>query len=466
MQNRIARAGARPSVERCMQLVTIGGSLAMVFVTGTGSPVTTAYLLELGATKYQFGLLGGIPMILLALQFVGAYMARHLVRRKPFFMIALIGGRLLYIPASLLPFLFPSLNGSALMGIYIALVSTNVALNNLATPLWMSWMGDLIPPRILNRYWGARHRYMTLVWSLAYLAVATFAFYTEFLSPRIAFPILAGIGVLAGVVDILLFAWVNEPENVHQPGRRLSEVLLEPLRDADYRTFILFGGAYSFAAMLAASFMQVYVCGALKVPIWQVNIMWGGAAIGGAFVARRFGRLADEHGQRPLLLSAIMLKPLICIVFLLATPANAFWFIGTAFIFDSMLNAGYALAGNGYLLRMAPRENRSMFVAAGMAMGGIAGGLGSITGGTILKHTESLHGVILGHPWNNYHIIFATSAVLRVLCIPLAIAIREPRSTPHLEFVLNLTGIWPMRVLTYPVGLYRRLRRPRRNARD
>jgi len=443
-----------------MQLVTISGSLAMVFLTGTSSPVATAYLLELGMTKYQFGLLGGIPMILLVLQFVGAYLARRIAHRKPFFMVALITGRLLFIPASLLPFLLPSLSGPALAGIYIALTSTCMGLSNLVTPLWMSWMGDLIPRRILNRYWGARHRYMTLVWSMAYLTVATFTFYTDTLSAAVAFPILAGIGVLAGVVDIVIFAWVSEPENINQPGRRLAEVLLEPFRDPNYRTFVLFGCTFSFAAMMAAAFMQVYVCGPLGVPVWQASIMWGGAAFGGAFVARYFGRLADRHGQRPLMLTVIALKPMICIVFLLATPANAFWFIGIAFVFDSMLNAGYTLAGNGYLLRMAPRENRSMFVAASMALSGFAGGLGSIVGGTILAHTDMFHWHAWGRDWNHYHIIFAVSCLLRILCIPVAAAIREPNSTPQLEFVLNLTGAWPLRFLTYPIGLYRRIRRP------
>ncbi len=444
-----------------MRLVTIGGCLAMVFVTGTGSPVTTAYLLDIGATKYQFGLIGGIPMILLGLQFVGAYMARYLARRKPFFMLALIGGRLLIVPAALLPWLFPGLIGPPAASLYIVLVSVAMGLNNLATPLWMSWMGDLIPKRILNRYWGERHRYMTLVWSVAYLGVAVFSFHADSLPPTLAFPILAGIGVLAGIVDIVLFVWVHEPDNVRDPARPIVDVLLEPLRDRDYRRFVLFGASYSFSAMIAATFMLVYVCDALRVPLWQANIMWGAAAIGGSVVARRFGTLADRHGQRPLLLSVVGLKPAICLVFLLATPRNAFWFIGISFFFDSMLNTGYALASNGYLLRIAPRQNRSMFVAAGSAFAGIAGGIGGIAGGTLLACTETFHWHAFNRDWNHYHIVFAVSFILRALCIPIAAAIREPKSTPHLEFVLNLTGLWPMRILSFPVGLYRRFRRLR-----
>ena len=40
-----------------------------------------------------------------------------------------------------------------------------------------------------------------------------------------------------------------------------------------------------------------------------------------------------------------------------------------------MLNAGYFIAMNGYRLKMAPRENRPMFIAATLAFSGIAGGL-------------------------------------------------------------------------------------------
>ena len=43
-------------------LVTIGGCLAMVYITATSCPLFTDYFRAIGATGFHFGLLGGLPM--------------------------------------------------------------------------------------------------------------------------------------------------------------------------------------------------------------------------------------------------------------------------------------------------------------------------------------------------------------------------------------------------------------------
>ena len=48
-----------------LRLITAAGCLFMVFAVGTTSPVLVQFMRELGATKAQFGLLGGIPMAML-----------------------------------------------------------------------------------------------------------------------------------------------------------------------------------------------------------------------------------------------------------------------------------------------------------------------------------------------------------------------------------------------------------------
>ena len=57
--------------------------------------------------------------------------------------------------------------------VFIGLIALSSALSNFMVPLWLSWMGDLIPKRILNRYWGSRLEYMTLVWAAAFFGIAT-----------------------------------------------------------------------------------------------------------------------------------------------------------------------------------------------------------------------------------------------------------------------------------------------------
>lgn len=451
-----SNAAAGGSLLNYMRLITAGGCLAMVFVACVNSPIATDFLRELGATEFQFGLLGGIPMILLFLQFVGGYISGRVPRRKPLFMIMLIAGRLLYLPAAFLPLFLTNISGQALVYIFIFCAAMCGAMNNFATPLWFSWMGDLIPRRILNRYWAERHRALQWVWTMAYLAVAGYTFLgVGKLSPRTTFPLLATIGVVAGVVDIILFTWVKEPPNHHTGQRRMLELLTEPLRNREFRTMVFFHCYFSASTILAASFMQIYALRVLGLPVWQATMIWCMVGLGSVFIARMWGRLADRFGHRPILLMCVAFKPMLALVFLLVTQRTALPVLAFCFFFDSMANAGYFIAVNGYKLKMAPRENRSMYIAATMALSGIAAGMASIAGGALLKSLDGFSMDFGGRTWINYHVIFLISFILRLTCIPLATRIRETNSASTAAVLAHMRGQWPLRMFLYPVGLYR-----------
>ena len=398
-------------------------------------------------------------MIMVTLQFAGAFLAGKLNRRKVWFMVMLICGRLLYLPAALLPCLFPAAPRQTWVPVFIGCIALHTAMMHFATPLWFSWMGDLIPMRILNRYWGERHRYLQLTWAASFLAVAVLAYLADDVASAILFPIVATIGVVAGVTDIILFHWIDEPTNVRTGARRPLELFLEPLRHHNYRSFVRFNCTFSGATMVAAAFMQIYVLKILLVPRWQANLMWCAAGLGAFFVARFWGQLADRHGHRPILLFCISLKPVIVIVFMLVSQPWGPLVLTIAFFFDGMVNTGYFIAMNGYKLKMAPRENRPMFIAATLALAGIAGGLSAIAGGCILRSCEGMALDFGGRTWINYHVVFAISLLGRFICIPMAAAIREPNSSSAVVILTYIRGIWPMRMLMFPIGL-RRKRRP------
>ncbi len=66
-------------------LVMIGGCLAMVYMTSVTSPVATEFYRKIGAKEWQFGLIHGITMWMLVLQFLGAAITNQLARRKQLF---------------------------------------------------------------------------------------------------------------------------------------------------------------------------------------------------------------------------------------------------------------------------------------------------------------------------------------------------------------------------------------------
>jgi hypothetical protein len=92
------------------------------------------------------------------------------------------------------------------------------------------------------------------------------------------------------------------------------------------------------------------------------------------------------------------------------------------------LNAGILIANNGFMIKNSPRENRTMFIAAGTGFAGIVGGAASIAAGGALAASDQWSIVLAGTEYVNFHVLFAASMVLRLASALLATFIREPTS--------------------------------------
>jgi len=446
------------SLQRSLALVTVAGCLAMVYIPMVGGAMATDYFRRCGFTERHFGILSAIPMITFALQFVGALVSNRLHARKPLFMILVIVGRMMWLPIVLLPLLFPDLSLARSALCILSLLAISAAVSNLSIPIWYTWMADLIPPRILNRYWGGRYTWMWVVQVTISVMLAFYSFFYERLGLSLpqAFRIAVVFGVIAGVMDILLFIWVPEPENAQVRGRCVRDIILEPLSDRGCRSFLVWNCAYMAAVMVGAAFMQLYMLKILAMPLWKVVAIWSSAGIGFAVASRFWGRIADAHGHRPIMTLCSTLKPLSPLMFMLVTPSAALYVLFPFVFFDSLLNAGNAVAKNGFMLKLAPRENRSMFVAVMFSLPSIAGGLAAMCGGEILTALENVRVSFAGREWNNYQMLFGLSFVCRCACMPLAAKIKERGSTRSRQVFVAITSGWPLRLLTYPIGLYRR----------
>ncbi|MBI4977080.1 MAG: MFS transporter [Spirochaetes bacterium] len=452
-----------PSIlQRSLALVTVAGCLAMLYGAAVGSPMATDYFRKLGFTEVHFGILSGIPMIMVSFQFLGALWSNRLRSRRAVFMWLIISGRIMWLGVVLTP-LIPGLAVSTRIALMLVMLALSNLLQNIGPPIWFSWMGDLIPRRIISRYWGGRVRWQQIVWLIAYIPLTVFGFKYASLGLTLpeAFTIVVICGVLAGVVDIILFLWIHEPEPAPVHVRPILETILEPMRQPQFRSYMIWNCAYAASAMIAAVFMLLYVLKVLGLPLWQVMIIWWTPGIGSALGAKPLGKLIDRYGSRPVLVLCTALKPLAPLIFFFITKETAFWGLSIFFIADNMLNVGQQLSTNGFMLRMAPRENRGMFAAAIASLPGLAGGLSAIVGGVLLQLWEGHDIGLFGHTWNNYQYLFLLSTVLRILCIPLALRIKEPESAHPRDVIAAIIEDWPSRMVALPALIFRRLNAPR-----
>jgi predicted MFS family arabinose efflux permease len=254
----------------------------------------------------------------------------------------------------------------------------------------------------------------------------------------------------------VLFAWIREPAASPAPARSIS-LLLEPVRHPDFRRFLLFTCLWSGVTMFGSSFMQLHTLQNLHVSVGMTTLIWSTVGVGMALSSRWWGHQVDRFGQRPVLKVCIAFKPLVALVFVLVTPRTAPWVLPLVFAVDAVWNAGILVASNGYMLKSSPRQNRSMYVAAFSGLAAICGGLGSLAGGALLHLYSDFSLAFAGRVWSNYHLLFFVNTLMRVACYPMLSHIREPASRSMEEAVLGMQATWPMRLLLFPLDLYRRL---------
>lgn len=427
----------------------------MIYAAGVASPAATDFFRSLGMNEFHFGLLGGLPMIMLFLQFVGALVATRLRHRKALFIAVSLVSRLLYLPIALMPLLYAGLSPGAWIFYTVLLIALSQAFTNFSLPLWFSWMGDLIPPPLVNRFWSRRHLWVQSVWTVAYVGVAALVYFVGW-PLRVLYAVIVTGGCVAGVIDVLLHLRVIESPS--PPSERTPlKLLMAPFEHREYRTFVAYQCFWYIGVHFFAPFTQLYALKILGLSAWQVTLLWCLYGIANVPTARWWGRVADRYGHRPILTICVWVKSFVVISFLLVTPAHAIPVMAVTFFIDGMLNSGLAIATNGYMFKMAPARDRSMFIAAITGFAGLFGCAAALLSGAFLRRADGWEWIFAGRTWNHYHLMFAISIVLRWCAIPLAHRIREPKSASTRAVVGYLLDLLPIQFILIPVGWARQL---------
>jgi MFS-type transporter involved in bile tolerance (Atg22 family) len=416
-------------LEQAKRAIVVAGCCGMAYTQLTTSPATVEFARSMGASGLHIGILGALPLGLVCVQLLSAIAVQHLARRKPLWLAASVVQRMIFLPAALGPWLFPEVDDTIWIWTLITLTAVNHATLHFCTPLWLSWMGDYLPHKGLNRFWGLRHSSQQWTAAVA-LLVNAFFFFRSGVNVRAAFAGIIALGAVLGVTDILLFWRVEEPPVSKPREIKLWDALAAPFRRRDFRGFILYSCFWNLAAMVGAPFISMYLLEYVGMDLFHILLMWTISWVGGAVLSKQLGQVAERFGQRPVLVLCTAFKS-INMIGLLACPPDptiAFWLLSPVFMIDAFLNAGILIANNGFMIKNSPREYRTMFIAAGTGFAGIVGGVASIVAGAAIAATDDWSWTFRGAQYVNFHVLFAASMLLRLASAVLATWIREPSS--------------------------------------
>lgn len=430
---------------------------AVWFVAIAGAPFTK-FASALGATPWHFGLLAAMPHIATLLSLPASLWIDSSGRRKQIFMVALLTQRFNWFAIGIIPplFFFSDAKHGAAIGLYafLFMMAISHTCQAIGSPAWVSWMADLVPDRVRGAYFGRRRQlgFFTQI-PCAYLA----GFLLDWLVPSGDVGstlrwcgIIFLVSTLFGVVDIVLFHWVPDVPPRRAGSTPMWVTLVRPLKDRNFLWFCAYIATLWFAVVPMGQFATLYLIEELNFKSRDVQLMLLVAPmLGQFFVTPIWGRMADRVGRKPMLaLSSLLLVPVgfgwalmnfghIWLGYVLAVAGAMLWVAVEIANFNLVLemsgsdDTGTAGRGSGY----------TSVNSVILAVAGTLGGLGAGWLMTSLHHVEFTLGFeSLARPFGNYEILFAASAVIRLIAtLTLLPRVHEPEAGTTREAIEFMT---------------------------
>ncbi len=438
---------SKQAIRTSLQASTLDGVLSVIFSATTGGVLLTNFLLKLGATPVEIGLLSSIPMLVNLLQPVGAHIADRTTSRHNYCLWIFGVSRLLWL-ILLLGIGWVSWSNSdphQLVLWTLGIILMTHLLGALGSSAWFSWMAALVPHRLRGRYFGIRNSAasFTNLLSVPILGAVVSAWSCE----TNGYGVVLLLGVVAGIAGLgfqFLMADVNPqlPQSAALYRSKIKGVTRldseanasQPaqasiLKDTNFLKFLSYFALWTFAVNISAPFFNLYMLDNLDLDLRWVTIY--ASLISGANLVMLvlWGKLADRVGNRPLLLLVGILVAVTPILWLGAgADSLSVWlWLPIIHLLTGAAGAAIDLCGSNIQMELAPVDRPSRYFAIAAAVGGVSGGLGT-TAGSFLAQLDYIGGL----PG-----LFALSAVVRLLALLPLLFVREPRSQPIFQVMQN-----------------------------
>jgi MFS family permease len=410
------------SVRTSLRASSIDGSLSTVFSNITGGVLLSSFLIDLGASPFEIGMVSSLPMLANLLQPLGALLSNRSNSRHDYGIWTFLPARLLWL-VLLVGIILRDTNtdlSKELVYLTLTLVATSNILAAMGSASWMSWLAALVPKKLRGRYYSVRS-IVSNVTGLLCLPIASFIIANWQGGSITGYGLVLSVGILAGVVSLTCQHFMidinpqkYQAEQEQQPECHqinLFNNLVAPFQDRNLIFFLTYIAFWGFAVNLSTPFFNLYMLENLDVDITWVTLLSSLSNGANMLMLLVWGRFSDRFGNRPLLILvgiAIAFTPLFWLLTGISQVQEQLWLY--LIIFHLFLGGTWAaidLGGNNIQIGIAPMEHHATFFAIVSAIAGVSSAVGTSLGGALAQyaHYEGIFGV------------FFLSAILRLVAI-------------------------------------------------
>ncbi len=403
----------------------MGASIMSALTSGV---FLAGFAILLGATPLQIGILSSLPLFANAFQIIGSYFIETGTSRKFVTVTGSLIARLLWVLIMLVPvFMFQS---KIAVWLIIAVFTISSICSSASGVAWLYWTSDIVPKNLLGRFFSRRNIYLGVGGIAASLLAGLFLDIWKINHPPLSgFLILYSVAIVFGLLSVLFLGLIKDVRIKGKPVSHnvFTDLVQRPYRDSNFRKLVRFGIFWGFAVGLAGPFFIVYMLKVINLDYLVVVALETLFGVSGLLSLKIWGKVVDKYGAKPVLVICtflIALYPLFYIFlrksdYLLLFPINAV--VGVAW-------AGTDFTTTQLLLRISPRENKSVYMSSFAAATGLAFAAAAIIGGILATYVINLSYTISFVTLYGLHILFLVAAILRLWSSTLIKSVKEPMS--------------------------------------
>lgn len=423
----------------------LDGACATIMASLAGGIFLVGFALNvLGASTLQVGILAALPVSANVAQLIGASLIESFGRRRWLCLLAVTGGRLVWIVVMLLPLTFFDSVADWRPWVLVALVGISCLLGALAGVAWLEWMSDVIPEKIRGAYFGHRNMVCAASGMVAVLAGGAFLSWWENAHGRedpFGYLILFGTGLVFGLLASWFLSRIPDPSEHSQDQtkpRFQAEAIFRPFGDRNFVSLVFYVAAFMFVTQLAGPFYSVFMIENLGIGFGTITWFMTFATLTSLFMLRLWGPISDQMGNRPVLIVAGAAHALIPLMWVVSTPESYFWPIALAHVASGAFFSAIMLAQVNILIKLSPARGKSFFIAVFNASIGLAAGVAPIVGGWLLELTSTVQWQVGEWTLGNLHLLFLLSGGLQLLVLIALIRVHEEGALPSTAVLQQL----------------------------
>lgn len=371
-------------------------------MTGFTSDYFTPFLLLLGGTIGQVGMLSAFPNLFSSLiQLKSADFTRRLQSRRKIINIFVFLQAIVLIPMTLIA----ALKGAS-PAAFIFLVVIFTSFGAVSLPPWSSLMSDLVDKDKRGQYFGWRNKTLGFLLVTASFLAGFILQIMKRVNVFYGFAIIFACAFIFRIISWYFLTKMYEPPVDHGNEHCFTFIqFLFRVRESNFAKFVLFVAMMNFSVNLAAPFFAVLMLRDLHFSYLRYSIITVMATLTVYATMARWGKLSDKVGNLKILKFT---APIIGIIPLLWIISRNSTFLVIAQVISGFAWAGFNLCSSNFIYDSVTPAKRTRCVSYFNVVNGLALCSGALIGGFLAPRLPLVFG---------FHLLslFLISSVLRLI---------------------------------------------------